>query len=79
MLNLFLFQDQFHCDFGGDCQVNITNRHMCPSCRLEKCFLSGMQIELIRGSRFRSNAKRRKKNIIDPTKQVHCSSVFHWL
>lgn len=72
---IFIFQRQFQCDFDGHCEVNINNRHMCPSCRLEKCFLSGMQIELIRGSRFRRNSKRRKKNI-DPSKQVHCSSSF---
>jgi len=47
---------------------------MCSSCRLNKCFASGMQIELIRGSRYTKNIKRQKK-IIESTYQVR---LFHF-
>ena len=33
---------------NNECEINIYNRHICPGCRLEKCFAIGMQIELIR-------------------------------
>lgn len=37
---------------------------MCTCCRLEKCFASGMKIELIRGSRLKKNGQRQKKKLI---------------
>ncbi len=42
---------------------------MCSACRLQKCFTSGMQAELIRGLRYRKNLKKRKKKIIN--NQIH--------
>ncbi|CAF5019057.1 unnamed protein product, partial [Rotaria sp. Silwood1] len=39
------------CHFDNDCDININNRHTCASCRLAKCFISGMSIEMIRSHR----------------------------
>ncbi|CAF1189625.1 unnamed protein product [Adineta steineri] len=76
----------FICSFGDKCEVNMNNRRICSSCRLTKCFASGMKIELIRGSRSKKNSKKRqKKNTITkfnlPTinDQLQKSSTFNLL
>ncbi|CAF3806459.1 unnamed protein product [Rotaria sp. Silwood1] len=52
-------QDHSKCLFDGHCDINIFNRHNCSSCRLNKCFQSGMQIEMLRSSRTTKNKTRR--------------------
>ena len=50
--------------FNGNCEINVSNRHVCSYCRLAKCFQSGMQSELIRSSRSRPNKRYiRGKNL----------------
>ena len=44
------------CNYDDHCEINVNTRHTCSSCRLKKCFASGMKIELVQCS-------RRKKNI----------------
>ncbi|CAF3732330.1 unnamed protein product [Rotaria sp. Silwood1] len=39
------------CNYNGQCEININNRHICSSCRLSKCFKSGMKVEMIRKHR----------------------------
>ena len=50
------------CHFNNDCDININNRHLCASCRLEECLKSGMSIELIRSRRAEKSDKNEKKN-----------------
>ncbi len=38
------------CYFDNQCNINVNNRHACSSCRLKKCFTSGMCIEMIRST-----------------------------
>ncbi|CAF1044367.1 unnamed protein product [Rotaria sp. Silwood1] len=49
------------CIFNGNCEINTFNRHICSSCRLAKCFASGMQIEMLRSSRTVKSYTKRKK------------------
>ncbi|CAF3625536.1 unnamed protein product [Rotaria sp. Silwood1] len=46
-----LFKAPPKCIFNGNCEINTFNRHICSSCRLAKCFASGMQVEMFRSSR----------------------------
>ncbi|CAF3128610.1 unnamed protein product [Rotaria sp. Silwood2] len=39
------------CHFDGQCEINLNNRHICPACRLAKCFKCGMSIDKIQASR----------------------------
>ncbi|CAG2103949.1 unnamed protein product, partial [Medioppia subpectinata] len=48
-----------NCFSGGKCIVNVNNRRVCPKCRLEKCFSSGMKTELMRS--LAENEKRKNK------------------
>ncbi|UJR07505.1 hypothetical protein I4U23_011794 [Adineta vaga] len=48
-------QELFKCDFNNNCHINIQTRHLCSACRLRKCFVNGMQIELIRCSLSKQN------------------------
>lgn len=56
-----LFQDHSKCIFNGNCEINTLNRHICSSCRLAKCFASGMQVEMLRSSRPTKNRTRAKR------------------
>ncbi|CAF1283122.1 unnamed protein product [Adineta steineri] len=47
------------CKFNNRCETTINNRHECSCCRLNKCFHSGMQIELIRPSHPKTRVKRK--------------------
>lgn len=38
------------CRCNGQCKINVWTRQACPSCRLAKCFRSGMRIEMLRAS-----------------------------
>jgi hypothetical protein len=62
----FLFQGKLHCQFSGNCEININNRHVCSSCRLAKCFANGMLLDLIRCPRPKKNTSSQKimSNII---------------
>ncbi|CAM4947978.1 unnamed protein product [Rotaria socialis] len=53
-------QEHSKCHFNGHCEINSLNRHICSSCRLAKCFESGMQIQMLRSSRIRKNKTKRK-------------------
>jgi len=55
-------QNCFKCLSGDHCEININNRHICTSCRLAKCFASGMQVEMIRASRTAKNNTNKKKH-----------------
>ncbi len=46
------------CDFDGQCQINILNRHVCAACRLKKCLEVGMCPQMIRAP-----LGKKKKNI----------------
>jgi hypothetical protein len=59
------FQRHLTCRFGSNCQINIHNRHICPFCRLAKCFANGMQTELIRCSTSKKNTIKQKKKVIN--------------
>ncbi|CAF1603905.1 unnamed protein product [Rotaria magnacalcarata] len=66
--NAEIKQKPLKCDFGGNCEINIFNRHNCSYCRLKKCFASGMQTELFRPSRpIQKRTNRKKKEIVAPT------------
>ncbi len=39
------------CDCNNHCEININTRRTCSSCRLAKCFSSGMDAQMIRPSR----------------------------
>ncbi len=55
------------CYSDGHCEINLHNRRVCPYCRLVKCFASGMQSELIRSSRTKSNkTNKKRKEMADP-------------
>ncbi|CAF3549587.1 unnamed protein product [Rotaria sp. Silwood1] len=41
----------FICNFDGLCEININTRHVCPACRLAKCFQCGMTNDKLRSSR----------------------------
>jgi hypothetical protein len=84
---IYFFQENFTCDFNGDCEVNMTNRHICSYCRLAKCFAIGMQTQLIRCSSSKKNTKKQKKklmiesitttsNTLDRRNQSHQVSVM---
>jgi hypothetical protein len=47
---LDLFQGYLKCSFDGNCEMDIFNRRICPSCRLDKCFALGMQTANVRPS-----------------------------
>ncbi|CAF1350711.1 unnamed protein product, partial [Rotaria sordida] len=49
------------CKSGDHCEINVYNRRICPSCRLAKCFASGMTVEMIRSSRANQTMINRKK------------------
>ncbi|CAF4026819.1 unnamed protein product, partial [Rotaria sp. Silwood1] len=62
------FKDKLKCDWDGQCQINISNRHICSYCRLRKCFASGMKVELFQCSRSQTgNKNRKRKNVTDST------------
>ncbi|CAF1092741.1 unnamed protein product [Adineta ricciae] len=60
--NAITGQLKFKCDSGENCEVNVNNRHVCPACRLAKCFANGMQPELIRSSLSKKTASKEKAN-----------------
>ena len=41
----------------------LNNRHVCSSCRLDKCFANGMQTELIRSRLSRRNVQVEMVNV----------------
>ncbi|CAF3737918.1 unnamed protein product [Rotaria sordida] len=49
--NANIGQAAFICKFGGECEINENTRHICSSCRLDKCFKCGMTIDKFQGSR----------------------------
>ncbi|CAF1327115.1 unnamed protein product [Rotaria magnacalcarata] len=53
-------QEHSKCHFNGHCEINSLNRHLCSSCRLVKCFESGMQIQMLRSSIIKKNKTKRK-------------------
>ncbi|CAF1396041.1 unnamed protein product [Rotaria sp. Silwood1] len=71
--NAKLGQEAFQCRFGGQCQVNIYNRHVCSSCRLAKCFKSGMKIEMFRLS------KLTRKNKINQTNETKTKQISQYV
>ncbi|CAF3964605.1 unnamed protein product, partial [Rotaria sp. Silwood1] len=73
--NAELGQEAFKCDSNGNCEININTRHVCSSCRLRKCFTSGMKIEMIRSSYSQSNQIKRKRNKIGNLTETTCTAV----
>ncbi len=57
------------CDFDGHCEINMNNRHTCTSCRIDKCFASGMRSDMIRAC-----MPKKKKKIIREKKPINPSS-----
>lgn len=39
----------------------MTNRHVCSSCRLAKCFIIGMQTEMLRSSQSKTKERNQTK------------------
>ncbi|CAF4752244.1 unnamed protein product [Rotaria sp. Silwood2] len=59
------------CDFDGLCEININTRHVCPACRLAKCFQCGMiadKLELSRHNKPKTNALVKKQVQCQPTR-----------
>ncbi|CAF4210189.1 unnamed protein product [Rotaria sordida] len=56
-------QATLKCHFNNDCDININTRHTCASCRLAKCFMNGMCIELIRSHRSEKSDKNEKTKL----------------
>ncbi|CAF3484038.1 unnamed protein product [Rotaria sp. Silwood1] len=59
------------CDFDGLCEININTRHVCPACRLTKCFQCGMttdKLQLPRYNKPKTNALVKKQVRYQPTK-----------
>jgi hypothetical protein len=63
------------CHFDGRCEINTLNRHTCRFCRLKKCFASGMQSELLRGSRSKTNKTKGTKRMTSDS-QISTSTVI---
>ena len=68
-----LFQGYFKCFFNGHCKIDMYSRRTCPSCRLAKCFASGMQIEMLRSFRKTTLKKRNQ------SQQVRFFNIFTFL
>jgi hypothetical protein len=51
------------CNYGGQCEIDVNNRRICPSCRLGKCFTSGMHTEMIRSSLPNKINRTRKRKL----------------
>ncbi|CAF3685643.1 unnamed protein product [Rotaria sp. Silwood1] len=49
--NASVGQGKLICRYNGECEININNRHICTSCRLNKCFETGMNTDKFRASR----------------------------
>ncbi|CAF1118480.1 unnamed protein product [Rotaria sp. Silwood1] len=60
--NALTGQKRFECVFSGQCDVNINNRRICSSCRLAKCFTSGMRSTLIRCSLLKNIKSKQKQD-----------------
>ncbi|CAF2909536.1 unnamed protein product [Rotaria sp. Silwood2] len=52
------------CLSGNKCDITMSNRQTCASCRLAKCFINGMCIEMIRSSRCKKNKRNEKRKLI---------------
>ncbi|CAF1092657.1 unnamed protein product [Rotaria sp. Silwood1] len=52
------------CSSGNKCVITMNNRHACASCRLRKCLINGMRIEMIRSSRCKKNKRNEKRKLI---------------
>ncbi|CAF2953949.1 unnamed protein product [Rotaria sp. Silwood2] len=64
--NAITGQKRFKCDFFDQCDVNINNRRICSSCRLAKCFTSGMQSDLIRCPLSKKiTSKQKQKKVLE--------------
>ncbi|CAF1410807.1 unnamed protein product [Rotaria sordida] len=63
-------RETLKCDFDGNCQIDINNRHVCSYCRLMKCFLSGMQTGMIRFPYPKRDKKKQKRKIMMDSKQT---------
>ncbi|CAF1092616.1 unnamed protein product [Rotaria sp. Silwood1] len=64
------------CSFGNECDIDINNRHICASCRLRKCFMNGMRIEMIRSCRYTKSQKDEKgKSIFNSIPLTSTTSV----
>ena len=50
-LCLLRIQDALKCRYNGNCEINFNTRQVCTSCRLAKCFASGMTVDMIRAPR----------------------------
>lgn len=56
--------------------MNINTRRLCSSCRLAKCFASGMQIKLIRCSHTKRKTKKQTaKKVIESIIPMNNNSV----
>jgi len=49
------------CSSNGDCEINISTRHLCAACRLKKCLASGMEVHKIRRSTLVNPKKEKRK------------------
>ncbi|CAF1441492.1 unnamed protein product [Rotaria sordida] len=52
------------CNSGDHCEIHVNNRRICSSCRLAKCFASGMTVKMIRSSWTKQTMINRKKKSI---------------
>ncbi|CAF1000989.1 unnamed protein product [Rotaria sordida] len=65
----------FKCDFDGQCEININNRRVCTSCRLEKCFRSGMSMKLFRSPYSKRINKKSLSTSTDLIKIVNQTQI----
>lgn len=54
-----------HCH--GQCQIHWKYRPLCSYCRMQKCLSHGMQVEMLRGSRFGIRHIRQRTGISKST------------
>ncbi|CAF3359856.1 unnamed protein product [Rotaria socialis] len=58
--NAFPPENAVVCRYGGNCEVNMLTRKVCAACRLGKCFLVGMSVDLIRKEDLARKKRKRK-------------------
>lgn len=56
------------CSFGGQCEITINNRHLCPPCRLKQCLDAGMSSDFLRGPR-----EKKQKTVTQASQLIQTS------
>lgn len=54
-------RDQYKCKGNNCCEINVSTRKKCRKCRIEKCFESGMIVELIMSKEEKEQRKMKRQ------------------